>query len=69
LFDWDEANIAHIARHGVTTEEAEQALVNDPTEGYAHEENGEVRFSQIGITDAHRCLVISQLGEAIFSEW
>ena len=29
-FDWDHHNIAHIARHGVTPEEAEQVLANDP---------------------------------------
>jgi hypothetical protein len=26
MFDWDAANIAHIARHGVTPQQAEQAL-------------------------------------------
>ena len=30
LFDWDESNINHIALHGVTPEEAEQVLQNDP---------------------------------------
>ena len=30
LFDWDDANIAHIARHAVTTEEAEQVIRNNP---------------------------------------
>jgi hypothetical protein len=25
MFDWDEANIAHIARHGVSPEESEEA--------------------------------------------
>ena len=58
MFEWDEENIRHIARHGVTPEEAEQALWNDPTEAFEHEENGEQRFSQVGITDAHRCLVV-----------
>ena len=27
-FDWDDGNIDHIAEHGVTPEEAEQALVD-----------------------------------------
>jgi hypothetical protein len=31
-FDWDEANMRHIARHGVTPEEAEEAVTNDPLE-------------------------------------
>lgn len=31
-FEWDDANIAHIAEHDVTPEESEQALLNDPLE-------------------------------------
>ena len=31
-FDWDEANIEHIARHNVMPEEAEQVLGHDPLE-------------------------------------
>ena len=29
-FDWDNQNTGHIARHGVTPEEVEQAFANDP---------------------------------------
>jgi len=29
-FDWDDANAGHIARHGVTPEEVEQAFANEP---------------------------------------
>ncbi len=29
-FERDDANLAHIARHGVTREEVEQAFANDP---------------------------------------
>jgi len=29
-FDWDDANKAHIARHGVTPEDVEQAFANHP---------------------------------------
>ena len=29
-FDWDEANIGHVARHSVLPEEAEQVILNDP---------------------------------------
>jgi hypothetical protein len=28
-FDWDEGNLAHIARHGITREEAEESLLGD----------------------------------------
>jgi uncharacterized protein len=31
-FDWDEANIGHVARHGVHPEEAEQVILNDPVD-------------------------------------
>ena len=31
-FDWDEANIGHVARHRVLPEEAEQAVLNDPVD-------------------------------------
>jgi len=39
-------------------EEAEQALVNNPTDADEYEENGEIRYSEIGMTDAHQCLVV-----------
>jgi hypothetical protein len=29
-FDWDEANIGHLARHNVLPEEAEQVVLNHP---------------------------------------
>lgn len=29
-FDWDDANVRHIARHGVTPEDAEYVLANGP---------------------------------------
>ena len=29
-FEWDEDNLSHIAQHGVTPEEAEEALTNAP---------------------------------------
>ena len=28
-FDWDEANIGHIALHGITTLEAEQCILDE----------------------------------------
>ncbi|MBI3470788.1 MAG: BrnT family toxin [Candidatus Solibacter usitatus] len=30
IFDWDAANVEHIARHGVTPEECEEAYRNGP---------------------------------------
>jgi hypothetical protein len=29
-FDWDEANIGHVAPHSVLPEEADQVILNDP---------------------------------------
>jgi len=31
-FDWDEANIGHVARHRVLPEEAEQVILGDPVD-------------------------------------
>ena len=30
LFDWDDANIRHIAEHDVNPEEAEEVVLGDP---------------------------------------
>lgn len=32
LFEWDIANIDHIAEHDVTPDEAEEAILGDPLE-------------------------------------
>ena len=54
-FDWDDANTGHVARHGVTTEEVEQALANDPLLVLAAQKrSGEERVLCAGLTDAGR---------------
>ena len=58
MFDWDEANIEHIGRHGITREEAEQVLRNSPIDGGAQNVNGEERHVEVGFTDALRLLVV-----------
>lgn len=58
MFDWDEANLDHIARHGVSREEAEQVILNDPVDGWRQHQDGEERFMQIGVTNAMRVLVV-----------
>jgi uncharacterized DUF497 family protein len=35
VFDWDKANLAHIARHNVTPEEVEQVFANGPMDQWA----------------------------------
>jgi len=59
LFDWDEANLAHIAQHNITQEEAEQVLLGFPLDmelQIADESNGEERLLQIGETASGRIL-------------
>jgi len=56
-FDWDDANIGHIARHGVTPDEVEQAFKNDPLVMLATQKRGgETRVLCAGLTDAGRAL-------------
>jgi uncharacterized DUF497 family protein len=57
-FDWDDANLGHIARHGVSRDEAEQVVLNDPVDGGQQMQDGEERFLQIGVTDTLRVLVV-----------
>ncbi|MGD0788412.1 MAG: BrnT family toxin [Terracidiphilus sp.] len=59
LFDWDVANLAHIAQHNITQEEAEQVLLGFPLDmelQIADESNGEERLLQIGETASGRIL-------------
>ena len=56
-FDWDEANIRHIARHGVAPDEVEQAFANDPIVVLATQKrSGEERVLCAGLTKAGRPL-------------
>lgn len=65
MFEWDDENRAHIARHDVTPEEAEQVLLNDPIDGGTQDHEGEERFVEVGSTEALRILVVitTQRGE------
>lgn len=58
-FDWDAANIAHIARHKVTPEEAEQA-VTDPERlaRPTYSKDNEPRLSVTGLTFEDRLLTV-----------
>ncbi len=57
-FDWDKANIKHIAKHGINPEEAQQVILNDPIDLTMQLRNGEERIPQVGETDAGRILVV-----------
>lgn len=57
-FDWDEANVRHIARHGVKPDEAEQVLRNDPFDLNYDVVDGEERWTSIGHSDGFRVLLV-----------
>ncbi|HEX4032715.1 MAG TPA: BrnT family toxin [Terracidiphilus sp.] len=67
-FDWDRANINHVAEHNVTPEEAEEIILGDPLElGFDMSILGEDRWSYVGETVQGRVLqvIITLRGERI----
>lgn len=67
LFDWDTANIAHIAEHDVEPEEAEEAIQGEPLDYAFDVVNGEERWSYLGETGEGRILrvLITMRGERV----
>jgi uncharacterized DUF497 family protein len=57
-FDWDDANIGHVARHNVRPDEAEHVLLNDPVDLGMEIIEGEERYLDIGATFNGRVLVV-----------
>ena len=57
-FDWDAANINHIARHDLDPEQVEQVVQNDPIDVARYFRNGEERLHQVGETDDGLVLVV-----------
>jgi uncharacterized protein len=60
-FEWDAANLEHIATHGITAEEAEQAILGDALEielQVDEESDAEERLLQLGETATGRILQI-----------
>ncbi len=55
-FDWDAANVAHIARHGITPEECEEAYWNGPMVIEVQERKRERRRLCLGETNAAKLL-------------
>ena len=55
-FDWDAANVAHIAQHGITPEECEEAYKNGPMVIEVQERKRERRRLCLGETDEARLL-------------
>ncbi len=58
-FDWNEANLGHVARHGVEPWEVEEAVL-DPDRVGASARNvaGEQRFAVVGATESGRMLFV-----------
>ncbi len=56
LFEWDDANIKHIAEHDVTPEEAEEIVLSDPLDVLFEVVDGEERWTYIGETNEGRIL-------------
>ena len=58
VFDWDGANIGHIARHGVTPREAEQVVRGAALPTELESRSGEERHTELGETAAGRLLLV-----------
>ena len=58
-FDWDEKNIAHLARHSITPQEAVEVFRRDPIYRASALVDGEERYRAYGMTRAARLLVIA----------
>ncbi len=57
-FDWNKANVEHVARHNVTPDEAEQVIENQPIDIGIAVRKGESRFLQLGKTNTGRVLFV-----------
>lgn len=58
VFDWDQANTAHIARHAVAPEEAEEVVRGASIAVETEERGGEDRHMELGETAAGRLLLV-----------
>ena len=57
-FDWDAANIKHLARHRITREDVEEVFANEPAIVDYEFLEQEDRWSAVGATNSLRVLVI-----------
>ncbi len=57
-FEWDDANQNHIARHGISPEEAEQAVTIDPLDADIQQHESEPRVLCFGRTKSGRLLTV-----------
>jgi len=57
-FEWDDGNIAHLAKHDVTPSEAEEVIHNEPFDIELQNEKDEERTLQVGETNTGRILMV-----------
>ncbi|MGH9435831.1 MAG: BrnT family toxin [Terriglobia bacterium] len=57
-FDWDDSNLQHLMRHGISRSDFEEAMSNDPILGDFENESGEARWIALGATGTLRVLVL-----------
>ena len=57
-FDWDAANLSHVAEHGVTPEKTQQMFENDPVDLDYQVVESEERWVTLGVTIRGRFLVV-----------
>ena len=57
-FDWDAQNRKHIERHGISPEEAEEAVLIEPLEAGVQQRQSEERVLCFGRTKSGRLLTI-----------
>lgn len=57
-FDWDDANILHLARHGISPDEAEEAIRRGSVILQSRTVRDESRFTEIGETSRGRILTL-----------
>jgi uncharacterized protein len=57
-FDWDDANVKHLASHRITPSEFEQAMTVAPEDIGYQCINGEDRYQVVGPTNAGRLLYL-----------
>jgi uncharacterized DUF497 family protein len=57
-FEWDADNRKHIARHGITPEEVEEAVLIEPLEADVQQHESEERVLCFGRTKSGRLLTV-----------
>jgi uncharacterized protein len=57
-YEWDNENLNHIARHGISRLEVESALADDTLDLGLQDWHDEERFSEMGMTAGGRFIVV-----------